>query len=204
MDEQTRCDDATTCGDGDERSNGYCDKSGCDFNSYRMGDTTFYGAGDTVDTSSPFTIVTQFITDDGTATGTLSEIKRFYQQGGKTIPNSESTISGVTGNSITDSFCDAQKTAFNDTNDFKAKGGLAKMGTSLTDMVLVLSIWDDTAVSMNWLDSTYPVGSTGPGAVRGPCDPAAGLPATVEQAHPDATVIYSNIKIGAINSTFTQ
>lgn len=203
VDGQTRCTDATTCGDGDERSEGYCDKSGCDFNSYRMGDTTFYGAGMTLDTTKPFTIVTQFITDDGTATGTLSEIKRFYVQGGKTIPNSQSKISGVTGNSITEDFCTAQKTAFNDTNDFGAKGGLAKMGEQLQNMVLVLSIWDDTAVSMNWLDSTYPEGATGPGAVRGTCDPAAGLPATVEAAHPDASVIYSNIKVGAINSTFT-
>ncbi|KAJ4394579.1 Exoglucanase 1 [Gnomoniopsis smithogilvyi] len=203
VDGQTRCTDATTCGDGDSRSEGYCDKSGCDFNSYRMGDDTFYGAGLTVDTTKPFTIVTQFITDDGTATGTLSEIKRFYVQGGKTIPNSMSKIDGVSGNSITQDFCDAQKTAFNDTNDFTAKGGLAKMGEQLTKMVLVLSIWDDTAVSMNWLDSTYPPGATGPGAVRGTCDPAAGVPATVEAAHPDASVIYSNIKVGAINSTFT-
>ena len=42
---------------------------------------------------------------------------------------------------------------------------------------------------MNWLDSNYP--------------PEAGLPETVEKAHPDAYVVYSNIKVGAINSTFT-
>lgn len=204
VDGQTRCENGTACGDGDARSQGFCDKSGCDFNSYRMGDLTFYGAGDTVDTTKPFTIVTQFITADGTNTGTLSEIKRFYVQGGKTIPNSMSNIAGVDPtNSITEDFCDQQKTAFNDTNDFKAKGGLAKMGAQLEKMVLVLSVWDDTAVSMNWLDSTYPPTASGPGAVRGTCDPAAGLPATVESAHPDASVIYSNIKIGAINSTFT-
>lgn len=200
----TRCSSPTECGDGDEfREQGLCDKSGCDFNSYRMGDTTFYGAGLTVDTTKPFTLVTQFITDDNTADGTLVEIKRFYVQDGVTIPNSQSQIEGVEGNSITDSFCEVQKTAFNDKNDFKTKGGLAQMGAQLKNMVLVLSIWDDYAVSMNWLDSTYPPEASGPGAVRGPCDPAAGLPETVEAAHPDATVIYSNIKIGAINSTFT-
>ena len=50
---------------------------------------------------------------------------------------------------------------------------------------------------MNWLDSTFPVDSdkTKPGVARGRCDPAAGDPATVEKAHPDASVIYSNIKV---------
>ncbi|CAN8099248.1 unnamed protein product [Discula destructiva] len=203
-DGQTRCANPTECGDGAAREQGFCDKSGCDFNSYRMGDKSFYGAGLTVDTSKPFTVVTQFLTDDGTATGTLTEIKRFYKQNGKLIPNSVSKIAGVDAtNSITDGFCAQQKTAFKDANDFKTKGGMAQMGRQLEKMVLVLSIWDDTAVYMNWLDSTFPPGASGPGAVRGPCDPAAGVPATVEAAHPDATVVYSNIKVGAINSTFT-
>ena len=53
-----------------------------------MGDQSFYGASKTVDTSKPFTVVTQFVTADGTDSGTLSQINRFYVQGGKTIPNS--------------------------------------------------------------------------------------------------------------------
>lgn len=40
-------------------------------------DTSFYGAGLTVDTSKVFTVVTQFIGDP------LTEIKRFYVQGVK-------------------------------------------------------------------------------------------------------------------------
>jgi cellulose 1,4-beta-cellobiosidase len=59
--EQTRC-SGTDCGIG-ARYSSLCDADGCDFNSYRMGNTTFYGSGLTVDTSKPFTIVTQFITD---------------------------------------------------------------------------------------------------------------------------------------------
>lgn len=152
VDGQTRCESEVDCGAGDNRYAGVCDKDGCDFNSYRMGDETFYGTGLTVDTSKPITVVTQFITEDGTDAGALSDIKRFYVQDGKTIPNSESSIAGVSGNSITDDFCAAQKTAFGDNNYFKTKGGLAKMGEALKSMVLVLSIWDDHAVSMNWLD----------------------------------------------------
>jgi cellulose 1,4-beta-cellobiosidase len=148
VDGQSRCESDADCGAGDQRYSGVCDKDGCDFNSFRMGDKTFYGTGMTVDTSKPITVVTQFITNDGTDAGTLSEIKRFYVQGGKTIPNSMSSIADVKGNSITDDFCAAQKTAFGDNNYFKTQGGLAKMGEALKSMVLVLSIWDDHTVNM--------------------------------------------------------
>ncbi len=52
-------------------------------------------------------------------------------------------------------------------------------------------------VSMNWLDSHFPVNAdvAKPGVSRGRCDPAAGDPKTVESAHPDASVVYSNIKV---------
>ena len=38
---------STECGDNDagDRFKGVCDKDGCDFNSYRLGNTTFFGAG---------------------------------------------------------------------------------------------------------------------------------------------------------------
>ena len=116
----------------------------CDFNSYRMGNKTFYGKGLTVDTSQKFTVVTQFITSTGTDTGALTEIRRFYRQNGKVIPNSASNVKGVSGNSITDAFCKAQKVAFNDTDTFEPRGGLTAMGNAFSrGMVLVLSVWDD-------------------------------------------------------------
>ncbi|KAK0618348.1 exoglucanase-like protein [Bombardia bombarda] len=201
---QTKC-EGVDCGNGDDRYAGLCDKDGCDFNSFRMGVDDFYGTSKTVDTSEPFTVVTQFITDDGTDTGTLSKINRFYVQGGKVIPNSAAAVEGVDAvNHISDGFCKQQKEAFGDNNYFATVGGMATMGKSLEKMVLVLSVWDDTAVSMNWLDSTFPTDAdpTKPGVVRGRCDPGAGLPKTVEAAHPDSYVIYSKIRLGAINSTF--
>ena len=64
-----RC-DGTECGDTErgERYSGLCDKDGCDFNSFRMGNKSFYGVGSgfSVDTTRPLTVVTQFITHDGT------------------------------------------------------------------------------------------------------------------------------------------
>ncbi|RFU24712.1 hypothetical protein B7463_g11626, partial [Scytalidium lignicola] len=204
VDGQTRC-SGTDCGIG-ARYDSLCDADGCDFNSYRMGNTTFYGPGLTIDTTKPFTVVTQFITNDGTTTGTLSEIKRFYVQNGNIYPNSYSDVSGVSGNSITDSFCAAQKTAFGDTNEFAAKGGLATLSASLKKgMVLVMSIWDDHAANMLWLDAPYPATkpASDPGVSRGSCSPDSGVPSQVESQSGDSSVTYSNIKWGPINSTFT-
>ena len=199
--------DGDDCGGTNSPDNRYgsvCDPDGCDFNSYRQGDTSFYGPGQTVDTKSKFTVVTQFLTSDGTANGELSEIKRFYVQNGKVIPNSESTIAGISGNSITADYCDAQKSVFGDNTGFQTKGGLAQMGAAMgRGMVLVMSLWDDHAVNMLWLDSTYPTDSTGLGAARGTCGTDSGVPSTVETTEASSSVTYSNIKFGAINSTFT-
>ena len=68
-------------------------------------------------------------------------------------------------------------------------------------MVLVMSIWDDHSSNMLWLDSTFPVDRTGPGAERGSCATTSGVPADVEAKHPGATVRYSNIRFGPIGST---
>lgn len=66
------------------------------------------------------------------------------------IQNSVSTNlpSGSNSNSITDDFCNAQKTEFGDTNTFESLGGLAAMGDALeTGPVLVMSLWDDSTAS---------------------------------------------------------
>jgi cellulose 1,4-beta-cellobiosidase len=164
-----------------------------------MGVTDFYGPGATLDTTKKMTVVTQFIGSGSK----LSEIKRFYVQNGKTYANSDSAIEGVTGNSITEAFCDAQKTVFGDTSSFKTLGGLNEMAASLArGHVLVMSLWDDHAVNMLWLDSTYPTDSTKLGAARGTCATDSGKPEDVEKNSPDATVVFSDIKFGPIGSTF--
>jgi len=186
---------------------GVCDQAGCDFNSYRMGDTSFYGPGKTVNTNSKFTVVTQFITSNNSTSGTLSAIRRLYVQNGQVIQNSETNIAGITAtNEIDTNFCTQQKTAFGDTNTFQQKGGLAAMGTSFSrGMVLVLSIWDDHAAEMLWLDSDYPLNksATSPGVARGTCATTSGQPTDVESNSPNAQVIFSNIKFGTIGSTYS-
>jgi len=173
--------------------------TGCDFNSYRMGNTTFYGPGMTVNTNSVFTVVTQFIGSP------ITEIKRFYVQNGVVIPNSQSKISGVTGNSVTESFCVAQKAAFGDTNTFDNHGGMTSMSSAMTHgMVLVMSLWDDYYANMLWLDSDYPLtkDASVAGVARGTCATTSGVPADLESSS-SASVTYSNIRVGAINSTFS-
>ncbi|KFA62033.1 hypothetical protein S40285_02112 [Stachybotrys chlorohalonatus IBT 40285] len=180
---------------------GDCDPDGCDFNSWRQGNRTFYGPGSgfTIDTNQRVTVVTQFHTTGGE----LSDIRRFYVQNGRVIANSESTL-GPSGNSITQDFCDAQKTAFGDEDIFNLRGGLAQMGRAAESMVLVMSIWDDYHSNMLWLDSTFPVDATGPGSSRGSCPITSGVPAEVEAEFPDANVVFSNIRFGPIGSTFNS
>ncbi|KAF8175899.1 cellobiohydrolaseI [Mycena galopus ATCC 62051] len=205
---QTEC-SGVDCGDGADRYNGVCDKDGCDFNSWRMGDQTFLGPGLTVDTTQPFTVVTQFVTADNTTTGTLSEIRRIYVQNGKVIQNSNTDLAGISPavNSISDTFCNQQKTAVGDTNSFEARGGIATMGAAIQrGMVLSLSIWDDYAAGMLWLDSDYPTTSspTAPGVSRGPCSATSGDPQTVESTEAADYVVFSNIKTGPLGSTFSS
>merc|ERR1719440_1307008 len=92
-----------------------------------------------------------------------------------------------------------------DQNDYKKKGGMKKMSDALgRGMVLVMSLWDDHAAQMLWLDSNYPVDSHTPGALRGPCSTSSGKPDDVEQQSPDAYVKYGSIKVGEIGSTYKQ
>ena len=171
-----------------------------------MGNETFYGKGDIVDTSSKFTVVTKFITADGTNSGALSAIERVYVQNGKVIQNSKTDIKGIdTTNKITDGFCKQQKTAFGDTDSFESRGGLKTMGDSFSrGMVLVMSIWDDYAAEMRWLDAPYPADANKnkPGVVRGTCAADSGVPATVQANTPGASVEFSNIRFGALGSTY--
>ncbi|CAE6400526.1 hypothetical protein ACGC1H_000146 [Rhizoctonia solani] len=197
---QVRCDSSTTeCAD-------FCDQPGCDWNPFRMGDKNLYGPGKVVDTTKKITVVTQFLTDDNTANGKLVEMRRLYVQNGVVIQNTKSTISGLTQyDSITDNFCAAQKTVFQDSNAYAQHGGMATMDKSFQKgHVLVMSLWDDHAARMLWLDSNYPLDrpATQPGTARGTCSTTSGDPKDVEAQSPNASVTFSNIRFGDIGSTY--
>ncbi|KAF2454238.1 exoglucanase-like protein 1 precursor [Lineolata rhizophorae] len=188
-----------------DRYAGNCDPNGCDFNPYRVGATDFYGPGKTVDTNQQMTVVTQFLEEGGT----LSEIKRYYVQGGETIPNAYGTIAGLEDfNSVTQEFCEAEQSVFQEADyPFFDHGGMASISEALqAGMVLVMSLWDDHYANMLWLDAPYPTDRdpSEPGVARGDCDTGSGVPADVESQNADASVTFSAIKVGPIGSTFDQ
>ena len=211
---QTRC-EGTDCGDieSGERYQGLCDKDGCDFAPFRLGDESFFGPGSnyTVDTTKVMTVVTQFITSDGTADGDLVEIRRKFVQDGVVIDNPTVQVGDAKYDSVTDDFCADAKQYFNGTgnehSDFTKHGGLKSMGESMArGHVLVLSLWDDHAVNMLWLDSYYPTDADlrdVPGVKRGPCSVDSGKPDDVETNYADSNVIFSNIRYGDLDSTYT-
>ena len=212
---QYRC-EGTSCGDNDagERYDGVCDKDGCDINPFRMGNQNFYGRGEEyeVNTLKQMTVVTQFITSDGTDDGDLVEIRRFYVQDGEIIHSPASTIlepAGMTdSDSITDEFCVDKKILFEDVNDYNEKGGMAGMGDSLDrGQVAVLSLWDDVHVNMLWLDSAYPLNKdpSEPGVLRGDCPGGVtSTPTYLRDTYPDGYVIFRSAAIGEIGSTLHQ
>ncbi|KAH3766511.1 glycoside hydrolase family 7 protein [Pelomyxa schiedti] len=200
-----RC-SGTECGDDDERYDGVCDKDGCDFNSYRLGDKTFYGGGSSfkIDTTRSFSVITQFVTVDNTTTGALKEIRRLWKQDGVIKANSVITVNGETFDSVSDDFCDAEKTAFGDPLEFEEKGGMAVQGQMLgRGVVLVLSLWDDFTAHMLWLDSEYPTDSdpSDPGVTRGPCPTTSGNPDDCRSEYPNSSVKFSKIRFGPLGST---
>lgn len=175
-----------------------------------MGNKTFYGrgAGFVVDTTKLMTVVTQFITEDGTDSGKLSEIRRFYVQGGKRIYSPPAVILESGADSITDKFCSDKKALFGDINDYQAKGGSAGMGESLDrGHVMVFSLWDDVEVNMLWLDSCYPLDKScdDPGVRRGTCEGGvSSTPTHVRQSYPDSWTSFANAAIGEIGSTLQE
>ena len=204
-DEQTRC-EGIDCGDNpDHRFDGLCDKNGCDFQTYRLGNASFFGAGAgfALDSRQKMRVTTQFVTDDGTDTGKLVEIRRSYTQNGATVHTPALPVGGMGSfDSLSDKYCTAEAAQMQDNTTFLGRGGMSSMDDAFDKgMVLVMSIWDDHDANMLWLDSTYPTDGATPGSHRGTCATTSGVPADVEKASPNAHVTFSDIRFGAIGST---
>jgi cellulase len=171
--------------------NGTCDQWGCGFNAYGQGNQYFYGPNLTVDTTRPFTVVTQFVTDDNTTTGNLESIRRFYVQDGKIHEQPTSKTSGLSNNDISTAFCTSQGAG---AAGYLSRGGNAAIAKALDyGMVLIFSIWDDAGGYMTWLDS----GSAGP------CSADSGVPSEILADYPNTQVTWSDVKWGELGSTYT-
>lgn len=160
-----------------------------------------------IDTTKKFTVTTQFITDDNTASGSLIDVRRSYRQGNRTIENAVATAaSGYEGlDSVTavssvfhshrflyhkltifQEYCDAKSA------EGKRLGGLDAQGRALErGSVLIFSIWNSDGDFMNWMDS----------GDAGPCNATEGNPELILANQPDTHVNFSNVRWGDIDST---
>ena len=89
--------------------------------------------------------MTRFVTDDGTDSGTLMEIRRHYVQDGKHIPSpalpvgptaiSDGEIPSPTASydSITDAFCDAENALYHGSGTFHKHGALGSIDAAAED-----------------------------------------------------------------------
>eukprot|EP00347_Sterkiella_histriomuscorum_P004745 403359270 len=114
---------------------GICDKAGCDINPYRIGQHDFYGPDShyQVDTSKPFSVVTQFITADGSDYSDVVEIRRHFVQNGRKIDVPSPTIQGLNNlpSNINDNYCQAESQVFGVENTFAQVGGMKAMSDAL-------------------------------------------------------------------------
>jgi cellulase len=173
---------------GDECAfDGECDQWGCSFNPYALGNQDYYGLGLKVDTRRPYTVVTQF----PAVNGEMTEIRRLYVQDGKVIQNAVVNSAGLpVQNFMDDNYCTLKAGS----ERFMAIGGMEKMGGALSrGMVLIFSIWWDAGGFMNWLDN----------GDAGPCDATEGDPTNILKVEPNPAVVFSNIKWGEIDSTYS-
>ncbi|KAI1391401.1 glycoside hydrolase family 7 protein [Hypoxylon trugodes] len=188
---------------------GVCEKSGCEYNTWKLGNTTFYGPSSsasspsdgspggakkfTIDTTRPFTVTTQFLTSDNPTEanrGVMNEVRRLYVQDGVVFANP-----GVAdpmmppGDSLRMSHCQAAASTFEEL------GGLGTAGRALDrGMVLAFSIWNDGRQFMNWLDA----------GKAGPCTLEEGNPDVIKKQSPETKVTFMNIRWGDIGSTYSN
>lgn len=189
---QTRCSGAAC--------DATCDEDGCDFNSYRLGNTSFYGPGKMIDTAKKFTVITQFLTNDNTDAGDLVAIRRKYIQNGVLFSDTIGEIPSVDPSSgITASFCRQQKAAFGEQDTFNKWGGMSGISSAMKrGMVLAFAITEDQERHMLWLDSNWPVDAnpTTPGVARGSCTTDSGHPQELLYFRGQAS--FGNVTVGGI------
>lgn len=90
----------------------------------------------------------RFVADDGTASGSLMQIRRVYVQDGTVVSNAVVEVDSIFVYSVAVEYC-AESAGY-----FEKMGGLKRLGQAFgRGMVLVFSIWNDRGACMNWLDS---------------------------------------------------
>jgi cellulose 1,4-beta-cellobiosidase len=171
-----------------------CDTAGCCFNPYRDPGsgklTDFYGKAKKIDTTKKFTVITQFISTDGSDAGGLKEVRRLWVQGGKVIETpAKSAWNGsanVPYSNIGDVYCKSNLGQ----QAYAQRGGDAGFTLAFQrGAVLCMSLWTDG--SMSWLDE----------GMSGPCTSPGGE-AGVKAANRNSYLEISNIRYGPLDTTY--
>lgn len=133
-----------------------------------------------MDTTKPFTVVTQFPAKDGV----LQAMVRKYVQDGVHIGNTSKDTT------ITQEYCSAQV----DAEMYNKLGGHKGVSDALArGMILAMSIWWDEDTGIQWLDD----------GEADPCNTAEGFSETIQEVERAPTVTFSQAKWGEIWSTFS-
>ncbi|KAH9141754.1 hypothetical protein AeRB84_014103, partial [Aphanomyces euteiches] len=134
--DQYRCLSPTECGDDatGNRSDGVCDKDGCDFNTYRLNDHTFYGPGFNFNVDSTKLVTVVIHSSRSTATwskssASMSKIAR------------ASTTRPSTGAALMP-LCNQAKPVFGDAKGHLKRRELKAMGDAVKKgVVSTMSLW---------------------------------------------------------------
>ena len=208
--------DTTEC-TGNGSPSTVCDQSGCGLNPFRYGPGTtyntetnnadWYGPGKLLDSTQKFTVVTQFHTNDGTGSSTLSNITRFYLQNKKRIdlptlyvlkPKDGQHMGGDVHPTLTSQFCSDIYDRWNGNAKYEP---LSQMGSNMENgMVLSMSAWYSketyplrgSQTGMSWLDGTN---NWGKDIKAGPCD------TTTSDVGGPFYATFSDIRFGDIGTT---
>ncbi|KAK4044106.1 glycoside hydrolase [Parachaetomium inaequale] len=116
---------------------GQCDRWGCSYNPYRMGNTAFYGKGKTVDTGRKFTVVTQW---------SETKVTQFFIQDGQKIELPAPVVEGLPKEAgLSADMCSKQRAVFGELDTMAQNGGWETHNRQLLSqpMVLVMSIGAD-------------------------------------------------------------
>merc|ERR1719414_809710 len=129
-----------------------------------------------IDTTKPFQVTTQFITEGNTDFGKLKEVKQFYYQNDQTIEHSMYTVNGNRRDSVTTDFCKDWFAMIKDGTNFLEKGGMDSTDKTLeAGVASVMPLWKIL------------------GSARGTCPTTSGIPKDVDSAQTDSKVTFSDI-----------
>jgi len=176
---------------GSDASRSLCEgEGGCELPAQGGSGDDLFGDGGFVDTTRPFTVVTRFLTDDGSDKGQLSAVQRLFVQDGRVIGGGVDADEISVSPQLTEAYCRDQAAASGQSKTWNGRR-LQTLGKALDrGMVMVLALEDETGLTNH---------SAGGHRLR-PCPVDSGEPAA-RAAYAESMVSYWGFRHGPIGST---